>query len=161
MNKFTDAEFLPGPQSLNLQNMDTYTREKLQNETIIWRRLEDVYKIEGFLNDISPLLIKQGELIRHSLWKVLRTLATHPSVVANMFVEYDPANGKYIVKLHPEGTQRVIVDSYIPFLKRGPRMEPVFTTIDNNDVWPLIIEKALAKVSGGYDAIQSKKSDYR
>ena len=69
-------------------------------------------------------------------------------------------NGIYAVDFFVLGVAvTVYVDDIIPLNDRG---QPVFAKVsdDTKALWPAILEKAVAKVHGSYDSIQSGSAQY-
>ena len=69
-------------------------------------------------------------------------------------------NGIYAVDLYVLGVAvTVYVDDIIPLNDRG---QPVFAKVsdDTKALWPAILEKAVSKVHGSYDSIESGTAQY-
>ena len=79
-----------------------------------------------------------------------------PSLFPSMYPQGRvSANGKYIFKLHFNGSDRkVVVDDRLPKSKTAGSMH-VFDRTDAEMLWPALIEKAYLKVRGGYDFLGS------
>lgn len=69
-----------------------------------------------------------------------------------LFTSYDVDHGVYGIRVYVDGRWRyVIVDDYLPVNEKN---ELMFTKpVDNKYFWPCILEKALAKMYGGYLAL--------
>lgn len=96
--------------------------------------------------------MRQGELGDCWLLAPMSVLAEFPGHIRNLFDEEDlAADGKYTVRLYDicKGWQEVVLDDRIPCDCRGV---PLFTQLDkaSGAVWPLLLEKALAKFVGCY-----------
>ncbi|KPA83243.1 putative calpain-like cysteine peptidase [Leptomonas pyrrhocoris] len=69
--------------------------------------------------------------------------------------------GIYVMRLHVEGVWRyLIVDDFLPVDKLG---RLIFTkpTVNDTAFWPCILEKMLAKLHGGYHALDSHFDEHR
>jgi calpain-15 len=76
-------------------------------------------------------------------------LAERPALIERLF-SFRLINdyGIYKVKICKMGEwQNVTVDDLIPCLPKGP---PIFASCYSSEIWAMIIEKAFAKLSGGY-----------
>ena len=64
-------------------------------------------------------------------------------------------SGIYAVKLYPLGVPvHIVVDDSIPFQPFGPRA-PLFAKYgEDNAIWPIIMEKAMAKLHGNYSRLE-------
>ena len=62
--------------------------------------------------------------------------------------------GGYAINFFALGVpQTTVVDDYIPFIKDSEedRYKPVYASISNdNSLWPMILEKAFAKMQGNF-----------
>jgi len=76
-------------------------------------------------------------------------LAERPSLLERLFITKIYNNsGLYELQLCLNGQwTRVIVDDYFPCYPNG---KPIFSKSNDNQLWLLLLEKALAKVYGGY-----------
>lgn len=84
----------------------------------------------------------------------LSILAERPRVVARIFARYEmtPA-GLFSLYLNQMGEwKNVIIDDSIPFNENTNNW--AFTRASGPELWPLLIEKAFAKMYGCYENIQ-------
>jgi calpain-15 len=101
---------------------------------------------------IEPNDIRQGSLKDGWLLCAIACLAERPALVERLFVtkEYNQ-NGIYELRLFKNGElRRVIVDDYFPCFPNGG---PMFSRSNGNELWVLLLEKAYAKVHGGYKTL--------
>lgn len=148
--KFTDEAFPPDNTSLG------------SNDSVIWIRLSDLDvtlkdgkkgKVTCLFSDgIQPYDVCQGALGDCWLLAGLVTLCERPAFIQNCFISpsFSPF-GKYTIRLYDEKLKkfvRVTIDDYVPC---DPHTKmPIYTNLVNNEVWPLVIEKAYAKFKGSY-----------
>lgn len=125
---------------------------------------------------ISPGDLRLGRLADSYLFGALSILSTSPVALAQVFpeltddlVKFDQVEvvsvlareqqyndeGVYAVRFWRNNRSRVVVvDDYIPCSQYG---KPVFGSFTGNngkfEIWSLLIEKAYAKLHGGYEAI--------
>jgi len=81
----------------------------------------------------------------------LATLSETPQYIQNSFsnLSFNP-RGKYIIRLYDTNTKsfnRIVIDDFIPC---DSNKKPIYTQLIGSDVWPLLLEKAFAKMKGGY-----------
>jgi len=154
--KFVDLDFLPSDNSL----IDSRYDENLRNfiEYVIhWRHPEDFLKNELNENtDISlrifnkdkepePNDIRQGLIPCNHLDSALSSLAEKYNLIKRLFkTELYNDCGIYQLKLCINGEWiTVVIDDYFPCI---PLSTPLVTQSQSNELWILILEKALAKV---------------
>lgn len=150
---FTDHQFPPLRRSLGK------IESKTDLSTVEWVRIQDlkidnVPKVNCLFDDIRPEDICQGALGDCWLLAALATLSENPAIIQNCFLSrsFNPA-GKYSLRLfntESKAFETIVVDDYVP-CKSG---SPIFTKIKGNYMWPLLLEKAFAKQSGSYAAIE-------
>lgn len=118
---------------------------------------------------IEPSDMKQGSVGDCWLVAALACLANYPRDVESLFESATAAatpDGKYVVRLHDAWGRvcRVTVDEFVPTIPTGPhrriedyeylRHVPMFSR-PNGEIWPLLIEKAIAKLLGSYGALHA------
>ena len=95
--------------------------------------------------------VKFGRVSLPYFYCVLSALVKYyPSIFTKIIVskDYNP-QGSYQVQLYIDGAfQTITIDDYFPCI-RGTNVY-YFTRPSNFQIWPLLIEKAWAKVNGGY-----------
>ena len=79
----------------------------------------------------------------------LAILAERPALIERLFLTRQVNDiGCYRVKLCKNGEWQVVtVDDFFPCYPKG---EPIFAKCKSNDLWVLILEKAYAKLHGGF-----------
>ena len=84
------------------------------------------------------------------LLAALSSIASHPNRLERLFLRKDyNKGGFYALALCINGLwEDVIIDDHFPCSKRSRR--PAFNHSRTNKLWVMIIEKAWAKVHGGY-----------
>ena len=128
-------------------------RHKLiKDSEVEWKRISDIIaKPVLFEDTISMKYIKFGRVALNYFYSVLSALVNHyPSIFSKIIVtqDYNP-NGMHQVKLYIDGEFKTItIDDYFPCIK-GTNVY-LFIRPSNFQIWPLLIEKAWAKVNGGY-----------
>jgi len=101
----------------------------------------------GYLNNISPTGFKSNNDPTHAYW-IACLLAQYPKFLANIVKNN---NGAYSVQVYNAGVPTVInVEDSYPV---GANGQAFYTASTNGDVWPMVLEKALAQNVGGYDAL--------
>ena len=106
----------------------------------------------AIFKDIQPDDIIQGQLGDCWLLCAMSAMAERPALIERIFdtKEYNEG-GVYVIKFCKNGEwQSVTIDDYFPCFPNGG---PMFSRGNGNELWVLLIEKAYAKVHGGYKAI--------
>lgn len=103
--------------------------------------------------DIRPEHIKGGKMENFWLQSALAALAERPQFVRTLVQKVEgKQSSAYIVNLYEMGVKRqVIVDQYVPCVPLGG---PIFTSSSEGDLWVSLVEKAFAKVHGGYQSLR-------
>jgi len=113
----------------------------------------------------KPMVLYQGKIeprdcVQGALgdcWFVaaLACLSEHPGAVKKLILNGEASTrGKYRVKLYNGRKKKwevITVDDYIPVFKGTKRA--MYMKPHNNEIWPLIMEKAMAKFLGSYAAL--------
>jgi hypothetical protein len=158
-DSFTDETFPPNENSFMGKTKEgTYldqveARHKLiRDSEMEWKRISDIVpKPVIFEDTINMDTIKYGRVSLPYFYSVLSALAkNYPSIFTKIILtkDYNPS-GKYEIKLYIDGEFKTItIDDYFPCIK-GTNVY-FFTRPSNFEFWPLLIEKAWAKVNGGY-----------
>lgn len=113
---------------------------------------EHIYKLKKnppmFTPEISPAEVSQGNLPNCYLISSISAIAEFPETVIRLFnTKKGNSQGLFSVNLCINGKfKEVIVDGHIPVDEKN---QIKFADSDKT-MWPLILEKALAKVYGGY-----------
>ena len=156
---FIDEAFPPDENSLMGKNKEgnyldpVEARHKMfRDSDVEWKRISEIIpKPVIFEDTINMNYLKYGRVSIPYFYSVLSALANHyPSIFAKIILskEYNP-KGMYNVKLYIDGEfQTITIDDYFPCIK-GTNVY-FFTRPSNFEIWPLLIEKAWAKVNGGY-----------
>ena len=125
-----------------------------------WIRVGEL--LEG---EDKPMVLYQGEIepkdcVQGALgdcWFVaaLACLSEHPGAVKKLILNREASTrGKYRVRFY-NGRRRkwevITVDDYIP-VRKGTK-QTMYMRPHNNEIWPLIMEKAMAKFLGSYAAM--------
>ena len=156
---FIDESFPPDENSLMGKSKEgsyldpVESRRKLfRDSDVEWKRISEIIPKPVIYEDtINMNNIKYGRVSLPYFYSVLSSLANcYPSIFTKIILskDYNP-NGMYQVKLYIDGEfQTIILDDYFPCIK-GTNVY-FFTKPSNFEIWPLLIEKAWAKVNGGY-----------
>ena len=156
---FTDEAFPPNENSFMGKSKDgnyldpVEARHRLiKDSEVEWKRISDIVPKPVIYEDtIDMKFIKYGRVSLPYFYSVLSALASqYPSIFTKIILsqDYNP-KGKYEVKLYIDGEFKTItIDDYFPCIL-GTNVY-FFTRPSNFEMWPLLIEKAWAKVNGGY-----------
>jgi calpain-15 len=124
-----------------------------------------------FLGKIEAADVLQGQLGDCWLLAAMAALADHPTELLNrvfLTPELNPA-GKYVLRLFDPQEQiwkKITVDDYVPCerddyakdkvarLAANHNVVSLYASPNGKEIWAMILEKAFAKMCGGYAAIE-------
>jgi calpain-15 len=158
--KFIDLEFLPNDDAM-VNPRYGETMKDLFDYVVHWRRPEDfctgenaneveVKDIKIFnYNEPEPNDIQQGILPDNHLASALSALAEKYNLIKRLFKnDQYSKHGIYQVKLCINGEWlTVIIDDFFPCI---PLSNPLVSRSPGNELWVLILEKAIAKIQESY-----------
>ena len=162
--KFTDEIFPPNDNSfLGTNSSNEYldpTKEEtikkyLKPEEIEWKRATDIYpKPTIFEETLSFDEIYRGKITNTYFLSALASLCNLPGLINQIFLtkEYNEHTSLIKLILFIDGEfQIVLLDDYFPVIK-GTNI-PFFLRTQKFGLWAILLEKAYAKVCGGYGNI--------
>ncbi|KAL3267049.1 hypothetical protein HHI36_011191 [Cryptolaemus montrouzieri] len=157
---FIDESFRPCPSSLYYNPAET---EELH--VVKWRRVKDIMVDDGPDKDLPWTVfrrphisdISQGVLGNCWLLSALTVLAEREELVRAVIITRDICpQGVYQVRLCKDGRwTTVLVDDYFPCDKRGHLF---YSQAKRKQLWVPLIEKAVAKIHGCYEALVSGRA---
>ena len=167
---FTDESFPPNIKSIlgvkenengESNNKINSNSKKLQKLSIKWKRPSEIFKNkkEKFylfkdVKNINKSNIKQGNIADCYFISSLIALSFHPQIIFKLFkIKSINQKGYYEIILFIEGQyQIVVIDDYLPVCT--DTNELCFSrSIMDNEIWICLLEKAWAKINGGYENI--------
>lgn len=151
--QFIDLSFLPRRASVydpSVDNpFDIVIHWRRPNEFMITDYKLDLHQPAVFYNTVEPVDVKPGILGDDWFLSALSILAERPALIERLFLtRHVNEIGIYRVKLCKNGEWQIVtIDDHFPCYPKG---EPIFSSCLTNDLWVLILEKAYAKLHGGY-----------
>lgn len=157
--KFVDFAFPPDQKSLQIGSM-------IKLKVLPWERPcmylsdENAQQARLFRNGVHPVNIDEGELGDSWLTGGIAAFAEFPEMIRNIFRHPESVEigrqeremGIYRVRLNKNGWwTNVVLDDYLPVA--GGRPKFARSKGDPRELWVSMIEKAFAKVFGGYGFI--------
>jgi len=137
-----------------------------QSSAISWKRLSDIYSADKLAlfkrNDIFSSA-QQGALGDCYFISSMVQFDSRPGALEDLFVtdEVNTATA-YTLKFNVGGKDAyVTVDDYVPVTAQGwpSKLLPVYaSSMFEGEIWPMIMEKAWAKLVGSYSAMESGNS---
>ena len=152
---WTDPHFKPQVSSIIDEDM-TRNRRIQAWSTLVWRRPRDVYGENNYtvFRNIGPNDIIQGKCGDCYFLSTLSSFAETPARIKKIFLNTEVNEaGIYAVSLYVNGEKRtVVVDDHFPYDTNTDRWAMCRPSRDDGvqEIWPLILEKAWAKVFGSY-----------
>lgn len=150
--QYTDEKFKPGFEAIygfgETNHLPVSYIQKIE-----WKRPGEVFQgnYHIFEKDIQPNDIKQGILGDCYFLAAMAAVAENQNRIKKLFLSRETNNvGCYCVALCLNGVwENVIMDDYIPMRPDKPG-SIAFNHTTNNELWAILLEKAWAKVHGGY-----------
>ena len=125
---------------------------KVQEQDIVWLRAKEFYgeDVKLFSDAIQIDDITQGKVGDCYFIATISALAEFPKLVSQLFkTKTLQENGCVEIALQIDGEWKIIcLDDYFPCDKTTKT--PIFASSKSKELWPLFLEKAWAKVNGGY-----------
>ena len=163
--KFTDPLFPPNLNSLiSKDENDNYidikegptNSKKIDTINTSWRRCSEIFKNQKYLifeNKIKIEDINQGKLGDCYFLATLASLTNYPNLIYKMFkTKKINEEGYFEIILFINGKfQIIIIDDYLPIDIRNGK--EIYAKSNNNSIWVCLLEKAWAKINGGYSNI--------
>ena len=164
-HKFTDPLFPPNINSLLSKNQygefvdikhGPKMEKRIKIEEITWMRASDIFKnlkYSLFESSIENVNISQGSLGDCYFLASIASLIQYPKLIYQIFKTKNiKEEGYFELIFFIDGKfQIVIVDDYLPIYTKNERI--CFSKPNNNEIWICILEKAWAKINGGYSNI--------
>ncbi|CAI2385781.1 unnamed protein product [Moneuplotes crassus] len=154
---FEDPHFGPCQESL-FNELECKMDPKIKKlwSKFEWKRASLIYK-DGFKvfdnKPITPLDLKQGLLGTCYFVSSIASAASNFTRITELFVIKKPnKSGIYAVRFIINGKYQIVtVDDYFPV---DPKSQlPAFSRSTKNLIWPLVLEKAWAKLNGSFENI--------
>jgi len=150
--EFVDTSFPSADEKKKLKN-------KFAADQFEFLRARDFCKNPKlFHNKATPRDIVQGTIGNGWLLSALVAMAEHPGLVSKTFLTRERSTrGKYSLRLYNAFEKRweiVYVDDSFPFVNG----RAVFAQALGDEIWVMVLEKALAKLRGSYSAILTGNS---
>lgn len=166
IGSFVDTSFPPNVETVvkgkkQAKGERARARENFAGK-VQWRRAGDVLGKDFKLFDgISPDDLEQGKL--GDCWFIctVSNLSERPAAIEHVFKNCENKTseaGVYVLRMCIDGMWRdIVVDDYVPCKPYGG---PIFAGNNGSELWAMLIEKAYAKVYGGYQSIVSGRSSH-
>ncbi|EFC41234.1 peptidase C2, calpain [Naegleria gruberi] len=149
LEPFVDPDFPPNETSLG------FSKKKIkENNYGGFKRASELCEIPQLIIDgIDARDIRQGSLGDCWLLSSLAAIARFPHLIAHLFVKANVAMGQYTLRFFWRNEWKyVTVDDFVPITTDGDIM--VVHSKDKNELWPTIVEKAIAKLFGNYAKVE-------
>lgn len=163
--KFQDPNFPPNENSLIGKDANGEFIDKIDGESkagripvndLEWRRASQIFKDEKYLlfeGTIEMADINQGSLGDCYFLASAAALTEYPKLIYKMFKTKEiNKEGYFEIIFFIDGKfQTVVIDDYLPVNKKTKQI--VFSRPNKNEIWVCFLEKAWAKINGGYSNI--------
>lgn len=149
--KYRDPDFPASVESI-MGFAENPNYRKSTMEKIIWQRPEAIYKDEKFCvyDKIAPGDISQGGLGDCYFLSAIAAIGEFEKRIKRVFVKRTVSDyGVYCVGFYINGVfEEILIDDKFPCNPYSKK--PEFNSSIENELWVMILEKAWAKVFGGY-----------
>ncbi len=158
-NSFIDCYFPPNITSIAPPSSKSSIQ--IEENKIYWLRLNEIFQYDDYtlLDKSSESKLNnpnQGWIDNSPVIASIISVCQEFHFIKNIFypeLHSRSVNGQYKILLYIKSTPTlVIIDDYFPCLK-GTRC-PLFARCNPSNIWPMLLEKALAKVYGSYYALR-------
>eukprot|EP00931_Biecheleriopsis_adriatica_P070206 TRINITY_DN43995_c0_g1_i1.p1 TRINITY_DN43995_c0_g1~~TRINITY_DN43995_c0_g1_i1.p1 ORF type:complete len:477 (-),score=73.51 TRINITY_DN43995_c0_g1_i1:116-1450(-) len=125
-------------------------------ENVLWVRAPLLGDTPGgiLFDNVEPDDIIQGSIGDCWLMASMSCFASYPDKIKSLFSENEvSAQGKYNISLYDieaESWQTVTIDDRIPCTLTDRGLQPIFCRPNGEELWALLLEKAVAKFIGSY-----------
>ena len=131
-------------------------------QSVKWIRLPHIIEMSQastpavLFGNIQPHTLIQG--LAGDCWLIaaLACLAEYPECIKNIFVSADVNQGRYTLRLFDLSACSWVdmtIDDFVPCTTSRGSPQPLFARPVGNEMWPVLLEKAVAKFVGSYAAI--------
>lgn len=147
--KYSDHEFYGVPAIKGFGERNDYSEREMAE--FLWLRPEEFFKDQPrVFEKIDPNDILQGGLGDCYFLAAIASIASKPHRLERIFLtkEYN-REGIYVVALCINGVwEDVVLDDRFPCKRYSRKI--AFNTSKNDELWVMLLEKAWAKIHGGY-----------
>jgi hypothetical protein len=154
---FEDPDFKP-TQNCLFNKLESKLDEKTKKlwKTFEWKRWDEIYPdgFEVFDDDkISYQDLKQGLLGTWYMWSAVVSAISNLERISDIFITKKAnQSGIYVVRFIINGQPKLVaIDDH--FVVNPATDLPAFSYSTKNLIWPLILEKAWAKLNGNFENI--------
>jgi calpain-15 len=148
---YEDPTFLPNLKSLVGFSINFEERDKMEEYT--FKRSHEYFGENAKIHDdLCSEDIEQGDLKDCYFLAAISSIAEHPDRLKRLFLTRENKNnGLFAVALCINGVwEEVILDDYAPCKLIGDKWELAFNSSKSDEMWVVLLEKAWAKIHGGY-----------
>ena len=121
-------------------------------DNIEWKRAKEIFPngFSIFESSISMEDVLQGGIGDCYFLAALTAICEHPEMIVQVFRTLTvPENGCYEIVAKIDGFwQIILLDDWFP-VEKGTR-RPIFAQPNGSEIWVMLLEKAWAKINGGY-----------
>ena len=154
---YTDDIFPPDTNSFFGSNAQALSN--ISKDDVIFKRASEVYQSRYVLisDNMKMEDIVPGQIEDTYFLFAVQNLCKNPGNINKLFEKngiFKKVNGYYEIIFYINGTpQIVIVDDYLPVNKKTNELIGAKSKNNSNEIWISLIEKAWAKINGGYGNI--------
>ena len=119
----------------------------------VWKRASDIFNNQPY--SVFEGRVEAGDSIQGGVGdcyflSAISAIAEFPQMICQIFKTNNVSpNGCYEIALRLNGEWKIVIlDDYFPCTKSNSM--PIFCKPNGNEIWTMLLEKAWAKVNGGY-----------